>query len=77
MVIWKLLWPVALYVSFHMTSPSPILQKRNPSVESFPEIVIFLNNLLMELHTDLMAFGDCTFLCPQPFSLGLRGTGLP
>lgn len=46
-------------------------------MESFPETVIFLNNLLMALRTDLMTFGDCAFLCPQPFSLGLRGTGLP
>ena len=37
---------------FHMTCPALILQKRNSSVESFPEVVIFLNDLLMALQTD-------------------------
>ena len=31
---------------FHVMCPAPILQKRNSSVESSPEMVIFLNDLL-------------------------------
>lgn len=47
-------WPVTLHVFLHVTPASPILQKRNSSVESSPEVVIFLNDWLMVLHTDLI-----------------------
>lgn len=73
-VTWELVASGFVCLLPHDLSPSPIPQ-RNPWVESFPEVVIFLNDVLMVLHTDLTAFGGCTFLGPQPFSLGLRGTG--
>ena len=41
---------------FPRDCPTPILQKRNSSVESFPEVVIFLNDLLMALQTDWLSW---------------------
>ena len=62
---------------FPRDCPAPILQKRNSSVESFPEVVIFLNDLLRALQTDWLSWlgaGDPTprrvpapcLLCRRP-----------